>query len=312
LQIGILEPLDFSKEALSLLNDIGSVKLYTGSSLESFCLDLDVLFIRLASHIDSDFLDLCPQLKYLCSPTTGLTHIDLTSLMQRRIQLICLKDEVEFLKTITPTAEHALGLLLALIRNYKTAFKLVDSMCWDRDMCRGLEIQAMNIGIIGFGRIGSILSEYLLAMRANISVYDPFISQLPPQIQRRKSILSLITNSTSIFLCASYTPSSPHLLTNSHLLKLKNKFLVNISRGELIDETSMFHLARVGHFAGLGLDVLTSENTSSSNLEAWSNLSKSNCNIILTPHIGGASFSSMAKTEVFIANKLLFSIQSDV
>ena len=76
MQIGILEPIEFSIEAKKLLSKIGEVHFFKDEKLEDFLKNKDVLFIRLSYHINYSFLCLAPNLKYLCAPTTGLNHID--------------------------------------------------------------------------------------------------------------------------------------------------------------------------------------------------------------------------------------------
>ena len=121
MQIAILEPKDFSQMALKNLSNMGVVEQYNNENLDKFLFNKEVLFIRLAHLIDKDFLNKLSKIKYICTPTTGLNHIDIEECDKRKIKVISLKGEYDFLTTIRATPEHTFGLTLALIRNYKRA-----------------------------------------------------------------------------------------------------------------------------------------------------------------------------------------------
>jgi D-3-phosphoglycerate dehydrogenase len=154
MQIGILEPDAFSDRARERLSHLGRVADFDGSDVGVFLADKEALFVRLLHQIGTEILGKAPRLAYLCSPTTGHTHIDLAELAKRGIALLSLKGETEFLDGIRATPEHTMGLILALLRNYRAAFLSERNDHWDRDRCRGEELAGMPVGIIGFGRVG--------------------------------------------------------------------------------------------------------------------------------------------------------------
>ena len=111
-------------------------------------------------------------MKYICTPTTGLNHIDLEYAKKSNIHIISLKGELDFLKTITATSEHTFGLVLSLLRFYKRAFSEKRVTNENRNLVRGHELNSSKIGIIGLGRIGSHLVKYFNAFGAEINFYD--------------------------------------------------------------------------------------------------------------------------------------------
>jgi D-3-phosphoglycerate dehydrogenase len=151
-QIGILEADGFSPEALARLQRLGPVRAYDDGDLSTFLAPLEALFVRLAHRIDGAFLAMSPNLRWLCSPTTGHNHIDAAALADRGVRLFSLRGERSFLETIRATPEHTLGLILALLRRYRRAFDDVAAGRWDRDACRGDELYGNRVGIIGLGR----------------------------------------------------------------------------------------------------------------------------------------------------------------
>jgi D-3-phosphoglycerate dehydrogenase len=178
MRIGILEPDGFSDASRARHSAVGTVDVFYGGDLGRFVADKDVLFVRLARRIDAGLLDLAPKLRFLCSPTTGHTHIDLDALAQRDIRLLSLQGETTFLDSIRATPEHAIGLMLALLRNYRSAFLDAANDHWDRDRCRGEELFGQEVGLIGFGRVGRHVAAYLQAFEAKVGYCDPNVTDM--------------------------------------------------------------------------------------------------------------------------------------
>mgnify|MGYP001610364896 FL=1 len=107
-------------------------------------------------RVDKEFLDKYPDLKVLGTNTTGNDHIDQEELKKRSIKLISLKDFSMFLSTITSTAEHTFGLIIALLRNYKTSLNYPYK---ERDENKGHTLSDKILGIIGYGRVGKQLKK---------------------------------------------------------------------------------------------------------------------------------------------------------
>ena len=301
MQIGLLEPDGFSPEAGARLAKLGHVEAYDGTELPRFLADKDVLFIRLAHRIDAGFLTHALKLSVVCSPATGLTHIDLDALASRRIRLLSLKGETAFLDRIRATPEHALGLTIALLRHYRTAFLDETNAQWDRDRCRGEELHNTRVGLIGFGRVGRRVATYLVALGAQVEWFDPAVTSAEIG-NRHGSIESLIAASRIVILAASYQPGASFILHRDHIASLRGKYFINIARGELVDEEALLEAIEDGCLAGCAVDVISNE-LGLNRRDRWLAATR-NRNVIVTPHIGGATFTSMQSTEEFLAEKL--------
>ncbi len=304
MQIGILEPKDFSSKALQKLKTIGDVEIYNNKNLNKFLKNKQTIFIRLEYFIDIKFLNKAKDLKYICTPTTGLNHINLKECKKRDIQIISLKDEYKFLSTIRATPEHTFGLVLSLLRNYKTAFLSPTNYKWDREKYKGFELYDNKIGIVGFGRIGKILAKYFQAFGTKVYFYDTdnSIKETTHTI-KTDSITKLINKSNIIILSASYSKENFEFFNKEYIDLLKNKYFINTSRGELVSEKYLLKKIKEKFFAGVGLDVIQNEQTNN-NLDKIIKLTN-NKNFIVTSHIAGATYSSMYKTEEFIVQKLV-------
>ena len=303
MQIGVLEPQGFSKKAISELKRIGRVLLFSSGSLNEFIADKNILFIRLNFFIDKNFLKNARNLKCICTPTTGLNHIDLNECEKRQIKIISLKGEYEFLSTIRATPEHTFGLVLSLLRNYKKAFITHHNPIWDRDLYKGYELYENTVGIIGFGRVGKILAKYFEAFGTKVYFYDKVKSiEAVNNAIKCDSVEEVVRLSNIVILSASYTRNNDIIFCKQEIDLLKGKYFINTSRGELIDERYLITKINEEYFKGVALDVIQNEQ-SNNNLLKLIELTKTS-NLLLTSHISGATFSSMHKTECFIVEKL--------
>ncbi len=302
MQIGILEPDGFSPEALTCLRRLGKVRTFGGVDLAGFLAPLDALFVRLAHRIDGTFLEKTPRLRWLCSPTTGHNHIDEQALAARGVRLLSLRGERKFLETIRATPEHTFGLVIALLRHYRRAFDDVAAGKWDRDTCRGGELYGNRVGIVGLGRVGYRLASYFSVFGAYVTWFDPANVPSLPEWQRSSDIHELIETSRIVLLCASYRAGQEPVIGKHEIDALEGRYFINTARGELVDERALLAAVRSNRPAGVAIDVIVGEN-GENHLAEWRALLPSR-NLIVTPHIAGATFDSMARTELFIAEKL--------
>ena len=308
MQVGLLEPDRFDPVAIAQLRAMGHVVVpFGGGDLQAFLKPVQVLFVRLAHQIDAAFLTQTPALRYVCSPTTGHTHLDESTFASRGIKVISLRGEQVFLETIRATPEHTFGLILALLRNYRGAFSHVESGGWDRDLFRGEELYGQRVGIVGLGRVGFRVASYCEAFGASVSYVDARDVNAESNWSRLAGVQQLIEASRIIVLCASYVNGGAALLGQPEVALLRGHYLVNTARGELVDEVALLAAIDADQLAGVATDVISHE-TGANQLERW-NAAAIKRNVIITPHIGGATFTAMARTENFIVKKLATMLQ---
>lgn len=282
---------------------MGGVTLADNGPDNDFLADRNVLFVRLKYRIDGALLDRAPALKVIVSPTTGHNHIDCDALQARGIALLSLKGETEFLESIRATPEHTFGLLLALVRNYRHAFRDTCNREWNRDAYRGEEIAGMKVAMVGYGRVGRRVTEYLRAFGAQVRWIDPAPKLGTCDPGRADDLLGLITWSRAVILAASHDPASSLLFDRRAIAALSGRYLINTARGELIDEDALLEAIEFERLAGVAVDVICSE-TGENQLARWLTLADRR-NVIVTPHIGGATWTSMQATEEFMTAKLI-------
>lgn len=303
LRIGILEPEGFSPAAREELAAIGEVEAFDRGEARAFVADKQALFVRLGHRIDDHLLGDANDLRYLCSPTTALDHIDEPALQARGIKLLSLRGERAFLETIRATPEHALGLIVAVLRRYGRAFQHAANAEQDRNSLRGREVNGLQVGIIGYGRVGQQVARYLREMGASVLFYDIDEAVAGVEDERTRSIEELIDRAELVLLAATHNEANMGLISSALLDRLAGKYFVNIARGELVDEDRLVELVEQRHFAGVALDVITGELDAVNNLARLVELSAEH-NLVVTPHIAGATQESMHRTEEFLAAAL--------
>ena len=303
------EPEGYSPDARAILEKLGEVveAECTRAQLLAQVAEADVLIVRLKHMIDAEVLDHARSLRVIVSATTGLNHIDVAAAQARNIAVLCLKGEREFLDGITATAEHTWGLLLALARHIPTAVQHVRDAGWDRDRFMGRQLSALTLGIVGFGRLGTMVAEYGRVFRMRVVAHDIEPVAHADHVEML-ALPELLACSDVVCLLPSYQESSHQLMGPREFDQMKaGAVLLNTSRGEVIDEAALLQALRSGSLAGAALDVLAGEAKRGGDWFSRHPLvefARSSDRLLITPHIGGATHDSLAQAETFMARKL--------
>jgi D-3-phosphoglycerate dehydrogenase / 2-oxoglutarate reductase len=306
-RIVVLEPWRFPEAALGQLRSLGEVDLYDPArNLFEATRLAEVLVVRLKYHIDRAFLERSPNLKIISTATTGLDHIDLAMTAARGIEILSLRGETEFLRGVTATAEHSWGLLLALLRHIPEAHQSVTKGEWDRTAFFGRELQNRTLGIVGLGRIGRMVAEYGLAFRMRVAAYDPFQAEWVANVGRTVALEELAKTADVLSIHVPLCKETERLVGRQHFEMMRgDAVLVNTSRGAVVDQEALLDALERGRIAGAALDVVEDEYNAESNLRRrLISYAAAHHNLILTPHLGGATFDSLEKVENFMAHKL--------
>ena len=310
-KILIAEPEDFSEEAVNHLRQFAEVTLkpVRESELKDHLAKYDVLWMRLGFRIDEKAFGENARCRIIVSPVTGTDHIDEEFCKSRGIEIISLRGESEFLKEIRATAELTVGMAIALMRNAIPAYSSVMKGEWDRDIFRGNEIYEKTVGIAGMGRLGKITAGYFKAFGADVIGYDTR-EDFPEDIKRVDSLKELVELSDIISIHLSYTKDTEDIFDEEMFSYFKkDAFLINTSRGGVINESALLDALTEGRIKGAAVDVIKDEKgfTKDNPLIKYAS---ENRNLLILPHIGGNTYESFAKTEMFIAKKLVEKMES--
>jgi len=302
------ESLNYSDEARQVLQSIGDLdeRQLDRAGLLACISDYDALIVRLGFQVDREMLDAATCLKAIVTATTGLDHIDTAYAARRGIEVLSLRGEIDFLRSIPATAEHTWALLLALIRRIPQAAAAVRAGAWDRDAWRGHDLHGRRLGILGLGRIGEKVACYGLAFGMAVAAFDPYRGDWLPDVQRCSSLDELLRQADVLSLHVPLNNETCYMIGARELALLPaGAVVINTARGAALDGIALVESLRRGHLAGAALDVIEDEldedQRRNSPLLAYA---RQFDNLLITPHIGGATFESMACTESFMAQKL--------
>ena len=268
---------------------------------------VDALWVRLRHQIDEEVLSAAPRLRVIVTNTTGVNHIDLDAARRRGIKVISLRGEVELLKTVRGTAELTLGLVLALVRHLPAATAHVREGGWDRYPFKGHDLYEKTAGIVGFGRLGQIVASYLraLGMRVIATTRDGDRTKRVEGVTMVR-LEELLGQADLVSLHVDLNPETRGMMGVRQFAAMKRgAWLVNTARGEVVDEAALLDALKSGTLAGAALDVVAGEPMVDVRNRPLLQYAATHDNLIVTPHIGGYTFESLARTEQYLADKLL-------
>lgn len=233
-------------------------------------------------------------------PATSTEHLD--KYREMGIEIVDLKDETEFLETVTSTAEHTIGLMLALARNYKTA---LHSPYKDRDSYRGCTLSGKKLGIIGYGRIGKQVAKIALSTGAKVTRIDTDTKIYKIRDRKVGSDVSVEKATLPHFLSLGHDFVSVHIplvgnegfFTKEMFKQMKpTAYFINTSRSGIVEKGALLWALKSDTIKGAAVDFIDDPEL----LE----YEKNHDNLILTNHLGGCTHEDQQKTEEFIINKV--------
>jgi phosphoglycerate dehydrogenase-like enzyme len=256
---------------------------------------VDAAFAPLGFRFGPEKIDQASRLKVIGSNTTGHAHIDVAYAEQRGVRVVTLEGQRQFLAGITPTAEMAFGLIIALTRNLLPASAAARRGEWSRWPWAGpAMLSRMSLGVAGFGRLGRLVARYGRAFGMSVRFYDPRIDLADDPAERVVSLAELVQDRDVISVHLPHEPETDHVFDRALFARFKpGAFLVNTARGELIDQAALLEALRSGRLAGAALDVLDGEfdpgfeeRLPHDEVLAYA---RTHDNLVLTPHVGGST-----------------------
>ena len=267
--------------ALGRLSEYADVKLFPdleGASLGAALAETEGLLISSRNRIDRHLLNCAPKLRVISTYSVGLDHIDLDAARERGIAVghtPVLTDAV---------ADLVLTLILMLARRMPEALRIGATSTW-QPIPMGLDLRGKNLFIIGFGRIGQEVARRAAAFKMEVSWFDPRPPRTPFEGATQVSELSKgLAVADFVTVNADLNPGTRHLIGRGVLASMKPAaYIVNASRGAVVDQTALTEALRAKRIAGAALDVLEEEPPSAD--EPLLSMP----NVIVVPHIGSAT-----------------------
>ncbi len=255
-------------------------------------------------YIDSAFLEATNVLGInTCS--TGTNHIDLLSCTKKQIQVYSLTTDFELINKLPSTAELAFGMLISLCRSIIIANRLVvDDNCWDYTTVMGRQIGGMTVGILGFGRLGSIFAKLLGGFGAKILICENDPSKEIPTNATKVDIKTLFNSSDAVSIHIHSNEANQNLIGAQLINSMKkDSFLINTSRGDVCDEQAIAESLLKKRLGGYATDVLSSEFDNIQHSPIHKLAKQKLHNIVITPHVGGMTYEGQTKAFLYALNK---------
>ena len=305
MKIAVITPVRHLNEVEQNLNQIGSVfYLENGKKHEVRKLlideNIDVIVCNPNKQdfiIDRDLLeDTSVRIVNTCS--TGLNHIDVAYCDENGILIQSLTKDYDLINDLPSTAELAFGLLMSVVRKIPSShIDVFQNKSWDYTNYIGRQIQGLTIGIVGYGRLGKFMEKYCKAFNAEVLIYDPY----KPSISLG-SLKELFSKCDIVSLHVHVSKETRHMI-NMDLFPCRVKFLINTSRGEIVDEQDIAELLQSGNLHGYGTDVLENE-FETPVASPLLLLDPSRYNVVITPHTGGMTIEGQTRAFNYSINKL--------
>lgn len=297
----------FADEGKKLLATVGDVdyKIPPQKELLEIIGNYDAVIIGLGLNFTKEVIDAGNKLKVIATATTGLDHIDVEYAKKKGVEVLSLRGEDAFLNTISGTAELALGLMIDLVRKSPFAFESVKRNEWNRDAFRGITLQGKTLGIVGLGRLGSMMARYGKALGMKVLFVDPFKESTEYE---KVSFEILLKESDAVSIHVHLLPETENMFNAKAFSKMKKTAVViNTARGKIVDEKAILKALEEGMIGGYAADVLSDELSFSKKdfkSDPLVEYAKTHDNCIIVPHIGGMTTDSRFATDVFMAEKL--------
>ena len=276
----------------------------TPESLAAALPQADAYFASLQVRITRELMASAPRLRAIATASTGLDHIDIAAARELGIAVLSLKDDRQLLDRITATAELTWLLILACARRLPEAMNAVRDGRWARDEVRGHQIAYKTLGILGCGRLGSIVAQYGVAFRMKVLACD--IRPIELSGVERVSFDRLFRESDILSIHIHLTDETRGLVSRTVLQSMKpGSILINTSRGAIVDEAALLDALENGPLTAAGLDVIEGEWRSDIADHPLMVYARSHPNLVITPHVGGVTFESQEMAFTAAASKLL-------
>ena len=258
----VLVPDNVNQKAIDILLQEPRIQVSAPGKMERDALlhaiaDAQAIIIRSGVTADAELIAAATQLKAIARAGVGVDNVDLDAATQRGIVVMNTPGG----NTIS-TAEHTLGLMIALSRHIPQGHQSLAEGRWDRKAFTGVELKGKTLGIIGLGRIGQAIAKRAQAFEMAVIAHDPF---LPPQVAADIDVplldlAEVYARSDYLSLHALVTDETRGMINASSIAIMKDGIrIINAARGALINSADLAAALNTGKVAGAALDVYEQE-----------------------------------------------------
>ncbi len=306
---------DFSQKAIAFLSKHGKVTDF-GSRATFFknLPDAEAVITGLEVKLHKSTLDKAKKLKLIGSRTTQLRYLDLDECKRRGIKVVNIKADAPALQKTPSTAEEAMALILTLLRRLPWAFESIKRGEWDRKKYGGHELAEKTIGLIGFGRLGRMVSKYSRAFDMKVIATDPYVDSATMKEfgVDKVSLNELLKTADIVSLHSIYNDETFGMLKFEHFAMMKSEAVfINTARGEITEEAGLLRALKEKKIAGAAVDTLANESPDGAHLtkNPLVEYARKHDNLIIVPHLGGATQEATERTQLYISELVINEIK---
>jgi D-3-phosphoglycerate dehydrogenase len=296
-----------AERGLSLLRQDFEVDVRTdlaGSGLAEAIGPYEAIVVRSQTKVDAAVIEAGANLKVIGRAGIGLDNVDVEAATRRGVMVVNAPQS-----NILSAAEHTLALMLALARNVPQAHASLRGGVWERERFQGVELHGKTLGIIGLGRVGSMVAQRSLAFGMRLIAYDPYVSRERARelgIELMPDLGALLVQADFVTVHLPRTSETEALIGERELSLMKEgALLINTARGGIVDEAALAAALRNGRLGGAALDVFETEPPASRHPLLGLP------NAIVTPHLGAATREAQDKAGVAIAEMVRLALKGE-
>jgi D-3-phosphoglycerate dehydrogenase / 2-oxoglutarate reductase len=261
------------------------------------------LIVRSATTVDRALIEAAPHLAVVGRAGIGVDNIDVDAATEHGVLVVNAPNA----NTIA-AAEHTMALLLAQARRIPQADATLRSGTWDRKSFEGIELHDKILGILGLGKIGTLVAQRASAFGMRIIGYDPYVAA-----ERAKrlgvdmvDLDTLLGSADFITIHLPRTRETEGILDEAAIAKMRDGVrIVNVARGGIVDEEALAAAVRSGKVAGAAVDVFAEEPTTTSPLIGLSE-------VVVTPHLGASTREAQDKAGVSVAESVAQALRGEL
>lgn len=288
---------------IELLRERYDVAVDFDSNLEEAIGAYDALIVRSATKVTRELLDRAPRLRVIGRAGVGVDNVDVEAATKRGILVVNAPQS-----TVVSAAEHTIGLLLALARSIPQASAALHAGRWERSRFAGIEVAEKTLTLVGFGRIGQQVARRAKGLAMRVVAYDPFVAPERMRelgVEHVATLADAISQADFLSLHTALTAESRGMIGREQLALAKDGVrILNVARGELIDEEALIEALESGKVAGAALDVFAHEPYTGPLTQFE--------NVILTPHLGASTHEAQDRAGVIVAEQVATALEGRV
>ncbi|HNX28223.1 MAG TPA: phosphoglycerate dehydrogenase [Syntrophomonadaceae bacterium] len=264
----------------------------------------DALIVRSVTKVDEELISKGKNLKVVGRAGNGIDNIDVDVCTRHGVIVVNTPDS----NTIS-AAEQTISLLLSSARNTAWANNFLKSGTWDRKPFRGVELYGKTVGIVGLGRIGSMVATRLKSFNMRVIAYDPYIADERFErygAEKMDTLAELVQQADFITVHTPRNEETMHML-NEEMFQLAKPGVrvVNCARGGIIKEAALIAGLKAKKIASAALDVFEKEPATDNELFAFNN-------VVCTPHLGADTFEAQKRVGESIAEQVIKALKGEI